>query len=260
MSRAESLLRVLVGLIYMASAFVVHLWVLLVLLPFRGLRIRSCNVYGWITGRVIRWLSGSPMTVEGREHLDAGRQAIYISNHASMLDIFIGIQLGPMGTCGVAKKEVVWTPFFGQLYWLSGHLRIDRGNRDKAIAAMKRLADQVARYGLSIWMFPEGTRSRDGRLLPFKKGVYHLALSTGLPVVPVVVQGTHQAWQKGTLALSGAPLHVKVLPPIDTSQWHERSSDEVLQELHGLYVEHLPEDQRPRSPTEEAHAPGDHAQ
>ncbi len=239
-----SWVRLGAGLVYMALSFVVHAVVLLVLLPTRGLRIRSCNVYGWITGRVVTWLSGSRLEVQGREHLDAARPAIYLSNHASVLDIFIGIQLGPMGTCGVAKKEIVYTPFFGQLYWLSGHLMLDRGNRDKAVAAMKRLEEKVSRYGLSIWMFPEGTRSRDGRLLPFKKGVYHLAVGTGLPVVPVVVKGAHKAWETGTLRLTGHPIEVEVLPAIDTSGWGERSSDDVIAELEQVYDAHLPEGQR----------------
>lgn len=245
MNAVSSALRIAVGLVYMALSFVVHAAVLIVLMPFRGVRIRSCNYYGWITGRVITWLTGSPVTVRGREHLDASRPAIYVSNHTSMLDIFLGIWLGPLGTCGVAKKEVVYTPFFGQLYWLSGHLRIDRGNSAKAVAAMKELERLVERYTLSIWMWPEGTRSRTGRLLPFKKGVYHLAVGTGLPVVPVIVRGAHHAWEKGTLALSGAPIDVEVLPAIETSSWSARDAGEVMQELHDLFVEHLPEDQRP---------------
>jgi len=241
----SSYLRMALGLVYMALSFVIQATVLIVLFPFRGLRIRSCNYYGWVTGRVITWLSGSQVTVKGQEHLDASRPAIYISNHTSVLDIFLGIWLGPLGTCGVAKKEIVYAPFFGQLYWLSGHLRIDRGNSDKAIAAMKELERLVHKYTLSIWMWPEGTRSRTGRLLPFKKGVYHLAVGTGLPVVPVMVRGAHHAWEKGTYNLSGAPIEIEAMPAIDTSDWSGRDAGEVMQELHDLFAANLPEDQQP---------------
>ncbi len=245
MTRVESWIRLGVGFVYMGLSFVVHATVLVLLMPFRGVRIRSCNVYGWITGRVVTWLSGSPITVLGREHLDPGRPAIYLANHASILDIFTGIMLGPMGVVGVAKKEIVYTPFFGQLYWLSGHLLIDRGRSDRARAAMERLQDTVNHHGLSIWMFPEGTRSRDGRLLPLKKGFVHLAIGTGLPVVPVVHRGAHKAWEKGTTRLTGSPIEIEVLPAIDTSDWADRSTDEIVEEVHAVFAAHLHEDQQP---------------
>lgn len=238
-------LKLLVGLIYMAVASILHAFILLVLLPSRNLRIRSCNYWGWVTGRFCIWLAGCTLTVRGGEHLDSKRPAIYISNHTSAHDIFIGIWQGPVGVVGVAKKEVALTPFFGQLYWLSGHLLLDRGNHEKALAGMRDLADIVKRYGLSIWMWPEGTRSRDGRLLPFKKGLYHLAVQTGLPVVPVVVRGAHKSWAKGTWVIRGVPIEVDVLPAIDTRGWADRDPETCMTELHALFVEHLPEDQRP---------------
>lgn len=238
-------LKALAGLVYMAVAGTALILALIVLLPSRNLRIRLCNHWGSLTGSLMTWLSGSRVTVEHRERFDGDRPAIYISNHTSVLDIFLGIWLSPEGTVGVAKKEVVYYPFFGQAYFLSGHLMIDRGNRDKAVASMKALVGIVHDYGLSIWMWPEGTRSRTGRLLPFKKGVYHLAVQTGLPVVPVVVKGAHHAWEKGGLDIRGADIHVEVLPAIDTSDWADRDSREVSDELHALFEAHLPEEQRP---------------
>lgn len=240
-----STVRVGLGLVFMAGATLVHAVVLLLLLPSRNLRIRSCNLWGWVTGRFMLWISGSTLRVHGREHLDGRRPAIYVSNHTSALDIFIGISQGPLGTVGVAKKEVVFYPFFGQLYWLSGHLRLDRADREKALDAMKELEQLVREHGLSIWMWPEGTRSRDGRLLPFKKGIWHLAVSTGLPVVPVVVAGAQRAWVKGSLAIRPTQIDCTVLPAIDTSGWKDRPMEEVLQELHGMFVAYLPPEQQP---------------
>ena len=91
----------------------------------------------------------------------------------------------------------------------------------------------------------EGTRSRDGRMLPFKKGIWHLAVQTGLPVVPVVVSGAHRAWTKGSMALQPTDVEVRVLPAIDTSGWGARDRDEVVAELQDLFVQALPADQRP---------------
>lgn len=241
----SSFIRVVVGFVVMAVAASLHALVLLVLFPSRNLRIRACNLWGWVVGPFFVWLSGSKVTLTGAEHLDRARPAIYVTNHTSTLDIFIGIGLGPLGTVGVAKREVVYYPFFGQLYWLSGHLRIDRGHRGRAIAAMQELSAVVRRYRLSIWMWPEGTRSRDGRLLPFKKGIYHLAIGTGLPVVPVVIAGAQQTWVKGTMKLRPCDITVDVLPAIDTSTWADQDCDDVIASLRQVFIDALPEAQRP---------------
>jgi 1-acyl-sn-glycerol-3-phosphate acyltransferase len=240
-----SSLRITVGVVYMAFATMIHAVILLVLFPSKNLRIRSCNYWGWITGRFIIWVAGSNVTVHGGETMRSDRPVIYVSNHTSALDIFIGIWLAPVGTVGVAKKEVVYYPFFGQLYWLSGHLRIDRGDTGKAVAAMKDLVKIVRAFKLSIWMWPEGTRSRDGRLQPMKKGIYHLAVATGLPVVPVVVQGAHHVWEKGSMRVTPCDVHVSILPAIDTHGWKDRHIDEVLAELHATFAHALPADQQP---------------
>ncbi|HMV68875.1 MAG TPA: lysophospholipid acyltransferase family protein [Myxococcota bacterium] len=241
----SSLIKMAVGLVYMAASAVVHGLILLALTPSRNLRIRASNYWGWVSGRFCMWLSGSTVTIHGGEHFDGARPAIYISNHTSIHDIFIGIWQAPVGTVGVAKKEVVWLPFFGQLYWMSGHLRIDRGNHERAMASMRDLEDIVRRYRLSIWMWPEGTRARDGRLQPFKKGLYHLAVHTGLPVVPVIVRGAHLAWRKGSFVIRGVPIEVEALPAISTAGWADRDPDVCMEELHALFAQHLPPDQQP---------------
>jgi lysophosphatidate acyltransferase len=240
-----SALRIAAGLLVLAVASTVHALVLLALMPWRGLRIRSCNVWGWVVGRTLLALGGVQVTVDGRALLRADRPAIYVSNHTSIHDIFLGIWLGPLGAVGVAKKEIVYYPFFGQLYWLSGHLLLDRGNHERAVAAMRTLVRHVKRYGLSIWMWPEGTRSRDGRLQPFKKGLWHLAVETGLPVVPVVVSGAHRTWAKGSLRLRPAEVRVTVGPEIDTSGWKDRAIDSCLEEVRAVFVAGLPGDQLP---------------
>lgn len=240
-----SWMRITAGVVYMAVATMIHAVILLVLFPSKNLRIRSCNYWGWLTGRFIVWVSGSTVTVHGAETIGPDRPVIYVSNHTSALDIFIGIWQAPVGTVGVAKKEVVYYPFFGQLYWLSGHLRIDRGDTGKAVAAMNEMVKVVRAHRLSIWMWPEGTRSRDGRLQPMKKGIYHLAVATGLPVVPVVVSGAHHVWEKGSMRINPCDVHVSILPAIDTSGWKERPIDQVLAELHATFANALPADQQP---------------
>jgi len=177
------------------------------------------------------------------EHLRA--RGIFICNHASPLDIFLVMWLAPTGTVGIAKKEIIWYPLFGQLYVLANHLRIDRSNPAAAIESMKQVAREVVKNNLSLILFPEGTRSRHGRLLPFKKGFVHAALQTRLPIVPIVATGTHQAWRNNSVRVRPVPLTVKVLPPIRTDGWEEGRISEQLETVRSLYVRNLPDSQKP---------------
>lgn len=238
-----SMVRVAGGFTFLAVTVTVQLVVLVVLMPLRNLRIRACNVYGRVVGRVLLRMTGSPLTLIGEEELRADRQAIYVGNHTSSLDAMLAMSLSPVGTVGVAKKEIVWIPFFGQLYLLSGHILLDRGNRERAIATMTAAASLVERHRLSLFMWPEGTRSVDGRLQPFKKGLVHLALATGLPVVPIVITGAHKTWEKHQMRVVPHPIRVEVLPAIDTSRWATMALEDALEEVHAAFVAHLPPDQ-----------------
>jgi 1-acyl-sn-glycerol-3-phosphate acyltransferase len=187
------------------------------LIPWRGSRIRVGNLYAKAVCWPGLWLFGMRVNVVNAERLDA-QPAIYVANHTSTLDLFMGSALCPVGACGVAKKEIARLPVFGQIYWLSGHLLIDRGNPEKARASLASLVDLVRPLGLSIWIWPEGTRSRDGQLKTFKKGFVHIACATGLPVVPVILQGACDRWP-GKAPLTSGSVNVTVLEAIDTSAW-----------------------------------------
>jgi len=245
MDALSTWLRLAAGMTVMAFGVAIWVVVMAVLLPFRTLRARACNVFGKTVLRAMVWISGCPVTVTGREHLDGDRPAIYISNHTSIMDIFITAWLTPTGTCSIAKKEVIYYPFFGQLYFLSGHFRIDRGNKAKAIASMKAIAERARKHKLSIMLFPEGHRSRDGRMLPFKKGVIHLAVQTGLPVIPIVLTNVHNAWETRSMRLGRVPISVDVLPPVDTSEWGTEDLNVSLEKLQQVFTDALPEDQAP---------------
>jgi len=224
---------------------------LLFLLPWRGARIRLCNHYGRLMSPVVLWVVRARVQIFGKEHLVDAPPAIYVSNHTSMTDIFIGMWVCPVGGVGIAKKEVAKIPFFGWAYRLSGHLLIDRQNRDRAIAGMTETGQVVRELGMSIWMWPEGTRSRDGRLCPLKKGFVHLAIATGLPVVPVVVSGAHKNWplrEMTSFYLTDIPINV--LSPIDTSAWSVETMDQHLDEVHAAMAAQLPADQKPMAQVE----------
>jgi 1-acyl-sn-glycerol-3-phosphate acyltransferase len=249
MTRILAYTKLLTGLILVGVGAVLQTVILLVLLPSRVARIRSCIVFERLIGYSCTWLAGVRLTLSGAEHLDSCRPAIYVLNHTSIIDLFITLRIIPYGSVGVVKQEVVRYPFFGQMYLLTGHLRVDRGRHAAAVAKMQALGELVRRAKLSIFISPEGTRSRDGRLRPFKKGVVHLALQTGLPVVPVVVQGAYKIWKKSGLALRGGPVRVDVLPPVDTSGWSAEQTDEAIEQIHALFRRQLPAEQQPAEHT-----------
>lgn len=256
MTAVSSFVRVTIGVVYMAIAVLVFAVLCTLALPSRSLRIRICNVFGHITGRFIVWLTGSSVPAGLRDQIDGTFPAIYVSNHTSPLDIFLGIWIAPLGTCGIAKKEIVWYPFFGQLYAISGHLMIDRQNRGNAVEALRSVADLVKRHRLGVWMWPEGTRARDGRLLPFKKGFAHLALATRLPIVPVVITGAHRVWRKGSLAIHPTDVGVRILPPIPTLDWTAETLDTHIAQVHAVFERALPPEQLPVPPAVPAAAVG----
>lgn len=244
----SSAVRLGLGFFYMAVLALVTMVLAVPLLPFRILRIKLCNYYGKCVGPVLIWLAKATPVVHHREGIAATFPAIYVSNHTSTLDAFIAIWLCPVGGCGVVKKQILNIPFFGWLFRLSGHLSIDRADHQSAITALKSTAEFVRKNRLALWIWPEGTRSRDGRLQPLKKGVVHLAIATGLPIVPVVVQGAHKNWAKHAFTLNQVTIPVLVLPPIDTSAWSIDTTDAHCAEIHGILAAALPPDQQPLTP------------
>ena len=208
-------------------------------LPFRTLRIRIGNFCGKIIGPFITRIIGTKLINPDRLKLKNSGPAIYVTNHTSSLDIFISMAICPYGGCGVGKKEVVRIPFFGWAYWLSGHLLIDRRNREKAVTSMNKLSKFVNDKKLSVWIWPEGTRSMDGKLIPFKKGFVHLALATGLPIVPVIFHGAHKRWPAKTMQFYPGEVRVEVLEPISTDSWTKDTLEDHIDEVRTVMASAL---------------------
>ncbi|MCB9529420.1 MAG: 1-acyl-sn-glycerol-3-phosphate acyltransferase [Myxococcales bacterium] len=242
---AGTVVKIVAGLIWLGLIVAVLVPILIVLLPFRRTRIVLTNHAGTLIGRSLLWLSGCPVAVAGREHARTGESVIFVGNHTSLLDTFTSIWLVPAGTVGIAKKELVWYPFFGQAWFLSGHLLIDRTDPARSVGALRELATYLRRNRLSVLLWPEGTRAPDGRLRPFKKGFAHMALQTGLPVVPMVTSGAHLAWRKGHIGFKPVPIRVEFLPPIETKHWTLETLETHIEEVRQRFIAALPPEQRP---------------
>ena len=232
-------LRFTIGFVWLGFWSLLCMCLMILALPFRSLRVRIGNFCGKIIGPVVSRLVGAKVINPDSKKLTDSAPAIFVTNHSSALDVFIGMALCPYGGCGVGKKEVLRIPFFGQAYWLAGHLLIDRGNNAKAIASMAKLSDFVKSKDLSIWIWPEGTRSIDGKLIPFKKGFVHLALETGLPVVPVMLHGAHEVWPAKTMQFYPGNVEIEVLDPIKTDKWSKSTVDDHVEHVKSIMAESL---------------------
>jgi 1-acyl-sn-glycerol-3-phosphate acyltransferase len=124
----------------------------------------------------------------------------------------------PVTTRFVSKRTVFWIPVLGQAMALAGFIAIDRQDRASAIRSLGRAAETIRR-GASVILFPEGTRSRDGRLSRFKRGAFHLALDAGVPVVPVAISGTYEVIRPRSIIVRPGPVHVTFAPPIDVADY-----------------------------------------
>jgi len=243
-------LRAVVGFTLLASISLPYILLTALLLPWRGLRIRTGNLYGKVVGPLMCRVAGTRVVVSNKKRINNSKPAIYIMNHTSQIDVLVGMGLCPMGGCGVAKREIRRIPFFGMAYLLSGHLLIDRSNREKSIASLVSIGETVRKHKLSIWIWPEGTRSSNGRLQSFKKGFAHTAIATGLPIVPVVIHDAHLRWPKHTLRLVPGIAHVDILPAIDTSEWRTETLVDHIQDVRQVFIDTLAPHQRP-SPVSE---------
>ena len=167
------------------------------------------------------WIAGVKVETEGREKLDRARSYIFMSNHVSNLDPPIVVPVLPGRTSILVKKELFRIPILGWAMRMASLVPVDRDNRDAAIASIEKAAE-VMKSGLHMTIFPEGTRSLDGDLLPFKKGPFHLALDTGMPIVPVTVLDTLEMMPKGRVRIRPGTARVVFHDPIEPAQVKDR--------------------------------------
>jgi 1-acyl-sn-glycerol-3-phosphate acyltransferase len=196
------------------------------------------------------WLGGVRVRVEGLENVPRG-VCIFVANHTSNSDPPAIVVAIPKRVSLLAKKEVFRLPILATAFRLAGLVPVDRGDRDAAAASVDR-AVQALKSGLSFLVYPEGTRSPDGRLLPFKKGTFVMAIEAGVPVVPVSVVGAHKVMRKGEWAIHPGEIVVKFQPPVDASQYTLEQRGELLERVQAAVAAGLPEDQQPAAVAKES--------
>ncbi|MBU2894270.1 1-acylglycerol-3-phosphate O-acyltransferase [Colwellia sp. D2M02] len=164
---------------------------------------------------------------------------VYVANHQNSYDLFTMSNAVQPGTVSVGKKSLKWIPFFGQMYWLTGNILIDRNNTNKAMSTIAITAEKIKSKGLSIWLFPEGTRSRGRGLLPLKTGAFRTAIQSQVPIVPICGSNQH-----GTIKLNrwnNGKIIIEFLDPIYISEESRDSLRHTANAVHSLMDEKIKE-------------------
>ncbi len=190
----------------------------------------------WFGRRVIDLLE-IRLTTSGAERVPAGRAYVYMSNHQSHLDIPMLYATLPSPTIRMlAKQELFRIPLWGRGLRAAEFVEVDRSDHARALRSIEHAA-QLVRDGVSIYLAPEGTRSRDGRVGPLKKGGFHLALGTGAPIVPVAIRGTIDVLPRGTRVMHrGQEVSVEIGAPIAVEG---RSIEDLMAEVRDFLVTHV---------------------
>lgn len=206
----------------------------------------------WITGtagalypaavvglRVALALAGIRVRLEGVENIPAGA-CLFMPNHTSAIDPVAVFVFLPRRVAFLAKKELFEIPLLGVAMRSASFLSVDRSSREAAAASADRAAEQL-RAGISTVIYPEGTRSRDGRLLPFKRGGFLMAIRAGRPVVPITIVGAERLMPKGRWWLRPGEIVLAFHPAIDVSGYREEGREALLQRVRGVIAGRLPE-------------------
>ena len=199
------------------------------------------HVYGisrfW-TWMVLR-VGGISLKVHGLNHIDPKQPYIFMVNHQSNIDIPVLVQSLPAFQLRwIAKKELLWVPLFGWAMWAAKHLTVDRSDRSDALGVFKKARQQMA-HGISVVVFPEGTRSGDGRLLPFKRGGFLLAVKTKTPIVPVTINGSGRILPKGDWRIRRGEIEVTVGKPVGMENYRPGTARGLSAEVYEQVLKHL---------------------
>ncbi len=179
--------------------------------------------------------AGAQVHASGHENLAPNQPYVFVANHQSNLDAPLIIAYLKRNPGWIAKQELFRVPMLGQGIQLVNAVPIDRRNRASAIASTKR-AGEIIRSGRSVVAFVEGTRSVDGRLKDFKKGVFYMALEAGVPIVPLVINDTRLVLRKGTNYCLPHDISLEILPPISTAGYTAENVGELIDKAFAQFV------------------------
>ncbi|MEI8172378.1 MAG: lysophospholipid acyltransferase family protein [Deltaproteobacteria bacterium] len=226
----RSVLLLIIGVIF--TAFMSGCAVLFPLIsPGENKAHRVASIWA----RILLILSNTRVKVIGTENVLAGRPQIFMANHQSDFDILIVLAHIPGQFRWIVKKELFNIPVFGAAMRNAGYIEIDRQNHERAMMSIDKAARKITE-GKSMMSFPEGTRSRDGSIRPFKKGMFHLAIKSGVPIVPISIVGAKDIMPKRSLHIKPGQVTLVIDKPIDVSGYEIENRNELIERVRNVIV------------------------
>ena len=190
--------------------------------------------------KILLLICNTKVKVIGEENLLRGKPQIFMANHQSDFDILISLAFIPVQFRWIAKKELFTIPVFGAAMRSAGYIEIDRSNREKAMQSIDEAALRIRR-GKSIMTFPEGTRSRDGEIKAFKQGAFHLAIKSGVPIVPVSIIGSGRIMPKRSLRIKPGQIKLIIGKPIEVINFDIEKRRELIQKVRSEIIKNYNE-------------------
>lgn len=207
---------------------------------------KTAQVAPTIWARMILAVSGVKVRVEGLANLEAGKSYIFAANHQSQFDIFCLQGYFPWDFRWLAKKELFQIPIFGPALRRSGNIPVDRDSGRRAMQSLAEAAERI-KGGTSVVIFPEGTRSADGTLLPFKAGGMVIAIKAGVGVVPMAICGSRHVLPKGSLVPRSGEVVIRLGPPVDARAYGMKEKQELADHLQARVADLLNQGEDSRS-------------
>lgn len=181
-------------------------------------------------GKTILWVAGIKVQTRGLENFDPDKPYVFMCNHQSNFDILVLFSALPAQFRWIAKAELFKIPLFGRSMRGAGYISIERKDRRKAIQSLKQAAERI-KTGTSVMIFPEGTRSPDGNIGEYKKGGFILAYDAGVPIIPIVLNGTWPIMPKDSLRIKPGNVILSVLPAVNVSDYSKADKTKLIEDV-----------------------------
>jgi 1-acyl-sn-glycerol-3-phosphate acyltransferase len=210
------------------------------LYPF-GSYNKVTNRAALIWSKSIVWAAGAKIELHGLDKIDFSKSYVFAGNHQSHIDVVSVFSILPLTVRYIAKKELFRIPIFGWAMAASGTIQVDRSNREKAIKSIEQAGESI-RNGVSVILFPEGTRSDDGEIHAFKKGAFVLATKSGVPVVPISISGTRKILEKHSLKLKPGTVKIVISDPIESSNYKLEEREKFANDVRQVIINNFDKD------------------
>ena len=207
----------------------------------KGRMVHSFAAVPW--AKVILRACGVDVKVDGLENVDSTVARIYVTNHQSYFDIFALLAHLPVHFKFILKQELMNVPILGFGMRRAGYIGISRNNPREAVKGIKK-AVATLKEGASVLIFPEGTRSMDGRLQPFKRGGFHLAMKSGCELVPILLTGSYKIVPKGSLKINRGTFAMKIGKPISVKNYAKKDMDSLMEQVRDAMTLQMKEGRR----------------